>query len=296
MNTIKIITKESSKPFISLAMELSSYYNGKLCSDKQNQIVTRCTKYIQDKTAFGYFINNTLVGYITVSFFDKDHHNFPNSIFLSELFVEEKSRGKGIGKELVKYILNKDFNDEYYYFSVTHSPKEKYLTSFYSDLGFTYDRILESGNIALIKNIPFDHIAILNKKWDLLPKIISGKKSIESRWYKYRFSPWNKIFAGDSIYFKNSGELVTVKATVSKVLQFDNLTKKRIKEILESYGNDICLSTTKYSEYYDERKYCILVFLNNVKVLDEPFNIDKSGFGNSTAWIVVKNVSDIKTG
>lgn len=72
-----------------------------------------------------------------------------------------------------------------------------------------------------------NHIAIMKKSWELIPKIISGEKTIESRWYKNRIAPWDRISEGDTVYFKDSGEPVSAVATVSKVLQFDNLDGKQ---------------------------------------------------------------------
>jgi len=58
----------------------------------------------------------------------------------------------------------------------------------------------------------------MRKSWGLLPKILTGEKTIESRWYKNKCSPWGKIKRGDVVYFKNSGEPVTIKAEVSKII------------------------------------------------------------------------------
>ena len=69
-----------------------------------------------------------------------------------------------------------------------------------------------------------DHVAIMKKSWKLTDKIISGKKIIESRWYKNKYTPWDKIKRGDMVYFKNSGEPVAIKALVTKVLQFSDST------------------------------------------------------------------------
>ena len=73
-----------------------------------------------------------------------------------------------------------------------------------------------------------DHLAIMNASWNLIPKILSGEKSVESRWYKTKRAPWDKIKSGETIYFKNSGGLVIAKATVANVLQFEDLTKEKI--------------------------------------------------------------------
>ena len=61
-----------------------------------------------------------------------------------------------------------------------------------------------------------DHVAIMKKSWKLTEKILSGEKKIESRWYKSKYPPWGKIKKGDIIYFKDSGEPVSIKAKVEK--------------------------------------------------------------------------------
>ena len=75
-----------------------------------------------------------------------------------------------------------------------------------------------------------DHLAILDKKRKLLQKIISGEKTIESRWYKTKRTPWNNIKQGDMIYFKDCGELITAKAKVETTLFFDDLNKEKVEE------------------------------------------------------------------
>lgn len=136
----------------------------------------------------------------------------------------------------------------------------------------------------------------MRKSWGLLPKILSGEKIIESRWYKNKYSPWNKIKKGDTVYFKNSGELVILKAKVEDVLQFQNLTPKKVKEILNKYGRKDGIGVDEINKYYKmfkDKKYCLLIFLYNPKKV-EPFEIDKSGFGAMSAWITVSNVNKIK--
>ena len=140
------------------------------------------------------------------------------------------------------------------------------------------------------------HIAILAKKRKLLDKIISGEKTIESRWYKSKVSPWNKIKEGEIVYFKESGDPVSVKAEVEKVLFFENLDLEKVKDIVNKYGDQIALSKNRDDEfwkYFDNRKYCILIFLKNIQKI-EPFNINKKGFGLMSAWICVDDVNRIK--
>jgi ASC-1-like (ASCH) protein len=138
------------------------------------------------------------------------------------------------------------------------------------------------------------HIAIMKKSWNLIDKIVSGEKTIESRWYKARFIPWNRIQKGDTIFFKNSSEPVTAVAEVVKVLQYESLDETKFKEIISKYGDEIGLKNVKYNEYYKSKKYCILIFLENSKLLNKPFDIDKTGYGISTAWMCMNDIDEVK--
>jgi ASC-1-like (ASCH) protein len=141
-----------------------------------------------------------------------------------------------------------------------------------------------------------DHLAIMKKSWRLLPKILSGEKTIESRWYKNRVSPWGKIKKGEIIYFKDSGNPVTLRAEVSEVLQFSELTPTTVEKILFKYAARAGISKKDINKYYKlfkDKNYCLLVFLKNQKTVD-PFEIDKSGFGLMSAWITVKDINLIK--
>lgn len=138
-----------------------------------------------------------------------------------------------------------------------------------------------------------DHLAILDKKRNLLQKIISGDKTIESRWYQTKRTPWNNIKSGDTIYFKDAGELVTVKASVKDVLFFDDLDRVKVLKIIQKYGKAIGFNTLEYTEYFDGKKYCILMFLEDVKEI-KPFDINKTGFGNACAWITLRDIKEIR--
>ncbi len=140
-----------------------------------------------------------------------------------------------------------------------------------------------------------DHLAILDKKRKILAKIISGQKTIESRWYKSRIAPWDRIKKGETIYFKESGEPVRLKATVSEALQF-YLPQTNVRGLLQKYGDEICFTEKNLetlAAWCSLRKYCILIRLAQVQEI-EPFEIDKKGFGMMAAWITVPNIDRLK--
>ena len=140
-----------------------------------------------------------------------------------------------------------------------------------------------------------EHIAIMKKSWGLTQKILNGQKKIESRWYSVKYKPWNAIKKGETIYFKNSGEPVKMKAEVGRITQFADLTPKKVKEILDKYGKDDGLEDKipEFFEQFKDKKYCILIFLKNPQKVEQ-FEIDKTGFGAMSAWITVDSVSKIR--
>lgn len=140
------------------------------------------------------------------------------------------------------------------------------------------------------------HLAIMKKSWGLTEKILSGQKKIESRWYKSKYAPWDKIKSGEIVYFKDSGSPVTLKARVGKVLQFADLTPKKVRDILNKYGDDDGIEKQdipKFFELFKNKKYCMLIFLKNPQKIT-PFEIDKTGFGAMVAWICVDCIDKIK--
>lgn len=141
-----------------------------------------------------------------------------------------------------------------------------------------------------------DHVAYMKKSWGLLPKILTGDKLIESRWYQTKHLPWGKIQVGDTVYFKNSGEPITVKAFVKNVLSFDGLTPTKVKKILYKYSDLNGINKQNQSYFYNlfkNKKYCLLIFLANPQKII-PFDINKNGFGSMSAWITIKNIDTIR--
>ena len=133
----------------------------------------------------------------------------------------------------------------------------------------------------------------MNKSWKLIPKILAGEKSIESRWYQTRRIPWDSVSVGDTIFFKDSGELITASAIVSEVFQFTIDSLEVVKKILKTYGKEICLVNDNPETWERLPKYCILMRLHDAKSVT-PSAINKKGFGSATAWVTIGNIKQIK--
>ncbi len=129
-----------------------------------------------------------------------------------------------------------------------------------------------------------------------MQKILSGEKTIESRWYKNKIAPWNRVEPGDTIYFKNSGEEIKVKAQVTKVEQFRIESKKQAFEIMKKYSKQILGSANipkSVNNYISGKNYTILVHFNKVEKVT-PFNIDKTGFGTQAAWLITDDINKLR--
>lgn len=147
-----------------------------------------------------------------------------------------------------------------------------------------------------IKCQPLCHIAIMKSSWGLTAKILSGEKTVESRWYKQKTAPWDRIRPGDTIYFKDSGKPVSIRVKVWRVLQFADLSEEGRQKILKKYSRDdlgIKEISPVVANYIKNKKYCLLIFFKDVQKI-KPFTINKKGFGSMSAWITIKDISQIK--
>lgn len=126
------------------------------------------------------------------------------------------------------------------------------------------------------------HIAILRQPF--YDMVISGTKTIESRWSMNRCAPFNKIKVGDIIYIKQTGKPVTAKAVAKKV-KFYNLTPEIVEEIRVKYGKFI--GTDKFEDWQStlNKKYCTLIWLDKVEKIS-PIDVPRS---NGAGWIILKD-------
>lgn len=137
-----------------------------------------------------------------------------------------------------------------------------------------------------------DHVAIMTPSWKMIPKILAGEKSIESRWYQTRRAPWGKVKEGDRIFFKDSGKMVTAVASVSRVWEFEIESMKEAQDIVEKYGKKICLANRDVKTWGKVPRYCVLMELEKPESI-QPFAVDKRGFGAGVAWMSVENIEQI---
>lgn len=140
-----------------------------------------------------------------------------------------------------------------------------------------------------------DHVAIMNPKWRLIEKILSGEKTIESRWYVNKVTPWDRISAGETVYFKDAGKQVTAKAVVSKIIQEEIISLEQAQELVKKHQKGLCFTDQSLTDFswLVGKRYVILIFLERAEKLEQPFAINKKGFGSAAAWLTVQDINKL---
>lgn len=109
--------------------------------------------------------------------------------------------------------------------------------------------------------------------------MLEGKKTIESRFSKYKIAPYNQITKDDIVIVKKSSGNVIAYFTIKEVLFLD-LNTTTIDEIKIKYGNELCVD----DQFWESKKgsrYATLIKIDKIIKL-KPFPINKKGL---QTWI-----------
>lgn len=115
-------------------------------------------------------------------------------------------------------------------------------------------------------------------------KILSGAKSIESRFSKGKKAPYGVVSGGDLVYIKPSGSDIIGQFRVKKVFCFDSLLPSDIEKIKADYGEELSVG----SEYWNEKKnsrYGTLIFIgDSARFITSPIKVRKKDL---RGWVVL---------
>lgn len=126
------------------------------------------------------------------------------------------------------------------------------------------------------------HLAIF--KGEAGEKILSGKKTIESRFSKRKSVPFGQVAPGDLVYIKPSGKDPIGQFRVKKVIFFNGLEVEDIKEVREKYGKELAVDEA-YWKGKKEAKYGTLIFIGEVDpFITSPLKYPKKDL---RGWVVL---------
>ncbi len=122
------------------------------------------------------------------------------------------------------------------------------------------------------------HFAVMNEPY--LGALLSGDKTIESRFSRNRIDPWMRVGQNDLVLIARSGGVIAGSFFVDDAMYFD-LSIHRVSR-LQNYSNQICswLSPTFWEDRADAR-FATLLAVSDVETC-QAFRLRKR---DQRAWI-----------
>ncbi len=119
--------------------------------------------------------------------------------------------------------------------------------------------------------------------------VLSGKKTMETRFSLHKIAPFGVISTGDLVYIKPPGEEVIGQFRVKKVFFFDGLGGQDVDDIFIKYGSQIKVGEkeedNKYQTDKKQSKYGTLIFIgDSERFITSPVKIRKS---DQRGWVVL---------
>jgi len=138
-----------------------------------------------------------------------------------------------------------------------------------------------------------DHVVYLDSKAKELDKVIDGSKSMIIRGAIGRKLPYGRVNENDVLYFinNNSEGVIKAKAILDTVFNSDKMSREESIALVKKYQDKLNLSESKFTKWAGKR-YIVLVGLNQVEGLN-PFEIDRSNYGNMDDWLIVEKISSV---
>lgn len=141
-----------------------------------------------------------------------------------------------------------------------------------------------------------DHIVYLDHKAKELDNLASGRKSMIIRGAMGRKMPYGRVFKDDVIYFiENNGDgLVKARAIVEEVITSDKLSKEDSIALVNQHKEQLCLNPG-LEKRFSGKRYLVLITIKSFLKID-PFQIDRSAYGNMDDWLPVERIEKISQG
>ena len=129
---------------------------------------------------------------------------------------------------------------------------------------------------------PMKHLAIFKGHGGEL--ILTGQKTIESRFSRAKIAPFGQISSGDLVYIKPSGKDIIGQFKVKKVIFIDNFDLNDLAELRKKYGEQIAMDED-YWKGKEASKVATIIFIGeSSRFLTAPLKIPKKDW---RGWVVL---------
>lgn len=132
------------------------------------------------------------------------------------------------------------------------------------------------------------HLAILTKEG--IQRILSGQKTVETRFSRHKIPPFNAVHTGDIVYIKEAGKDIIGQFTVKSVISFEALEEKDWQFIKSSYKEQLSLGSedldSKFFQTHQAANFGTIIFISKVEqLITSPITFKKS---DRRAWVVLE--------
>ena len=139
-----------------------------------------------------------------------------------------------------------------------------------------------------------DHVVYLDAKAKEMDLLLSNQKTMIIRGATGRKMPYGRVNQGDILYFINNNAegVILAMAEVKNVINSDKLTEEESAQLVNSYQEKLQLTKKQYDRWAGKR-FLVLIEISGVKKV-EPFQIDKSNYGNMDDWLPVEQIERVR--
>lgn len=130
------------------------------------------------------------------------------------------------------------------------------------------------------------HIVIMREPY--LARVLSGEKTIESRFLRVRAAPFDRIAPGELLLLKQVGGPIVATATAAAVRQFAGLTPARVLELVDAFRDDLRLDAD-FAARAQSARYAVLIWLADVRRLALPRPYAKR---DRRGWVVLSEIQN----
>lgn len=131
-------------------------------------------------------------------------------------------------------------------------------------------------------------MAIMHKS--TIEAILSGKKTVETRFSKNKIVPYCQVSAGDVIYMKLPGGEIVGQCRARKAFYFEGLAPEDVDKIFKDYSKEISVGNKEEDEKYRQEKknsnFGTLIFISeSERFITSPIKIKKRDL---RGWMVLE--------
>ncbi len=139
-----------------------------------------------------------------------------------------------------------------------------------------------------------DHVVYLDTQAKELDNLLNGLKTMLVRGATGRKLPHGRVHAGDVLYFVNNNVEKTIQArgVVTQAFHSDKLTEAESQALIAENQPKLRL-TEKQLQRWGGKRYLVLVEVAHVEALN-PFEFDKSAYGNMDDWLPVEEITMVR--